>query len=108
MKYRLVFSVQAEKHLAELEEYLTAAAATVIAANYIEGVLRCCHGLTTLPHCGYQRDDLKAGMRITNYRKRTVIAFRITGNLVRINGIFHGGRDYESVLRCDEREDNEE
>lgn len=35
------------------------------------------------------------------HRKRTVIAFEVDATTVSILGIFHGGRDYESVFRSD-------
>jgi plasmid stabilization system protein ParE len=38
-------------------------------------------------------------MRITNFRKRTVIAFLVEGDTVVILGIFHGGRSYEAILQ---------
>ena len=34
----------------------------------------------------------------TFVRKRTVIAYAVRDDVVAIIGIFHGGRDYESIL----------
>ncbi|MBA4003058.1 MAG: plasmid stabilization protein, partial [Delftia sp.] len=45
------------------------------------------------------RDDVRPGLRITNYRKRTVIAFAVDADMVSIIGIFYGGRDHEALLR---------
>ena len=41
-------------------------------------------------------------MRITNYKKRAVIAFAVDADVVAIVGVFYGGQDYESALRWDE------
>jgi len=40
-------------------------------------------------------------LRITNYKKRTVIAFDVDAEVVSIIGIFYGGQDYETMLRVD-------
>jgi toxin ParE1/3/4 len=36
---------------------------------------------------------------VTNYRKRTVIAYIVNENAVSIIGVFHGGQDYEAALQ---------
>jgi hypothetical protein len=45
-----------------------------------------------------RRDDVRPGLRITNYKKRAVIAFVVEAELVSIVGIYFGGQDYETVL----------
>lgn len=45
---------------------------------------------------GTRRDDIRPGVRVTHYRKRTVIAFEADADPVLVLGIFHGGQDYES------------
>jgi plasmid stabilization system protein ParE len=47
-----------------------------------------------------RRDDIRPGLRITNFRGRTMIAFFVDDALQRvvILGIFQAGRNYESVL----------
>ncbi len=45
------------------------------------------------------RDDIRPGLRITHYRKRTVIAFEVNADQVAIIGVFHGGQDYEAALQ---------
>ena len=53
------------------------------------------------PHRGNMRDDLRPGLRITNYKKRTVIAFDVDAGQVSTIGMFHGGQDYETILQDD-------
>jgi toxin ParE1/3/4 len=50
---------------------------------------------------GTVRDDVRPGLRITHYKKRTVIAFDVDSENVSIIGIFYGGQDYETILQDD-------
>jgi toxin ParE1/3/4 len=47
------------------------------------------------------RDDVRPGLRITNYEKRAVIAFAVDAEQVSIIGVFYGGQDYETLLQDD-------
>ena len=53
------------------------------------------------PHRGTKRDDLRPGLRMVPFRKRTTIAFEIddTAMVVTILRVFYGGQDYEAVMR---------
>ena len=46
-------------------------------------------------------DDIRPGVRITNYRKRAVIAFDVDADTVSILGVFYGGQDYKTILQSD-------
>ena len=100
MSYALVFSPEAEDQLAELYRYIAAAASLDVATRYTEAVTYC-ESLRTFPLCGAMRDDVRPGLRITNYRKHAVIAFDVAGDLVSIIGVFYGGQDYETILHDD-------
>lgn len=102
MKYRVVFSPEAADQLAALYRYIEAASSSEIAARYTDAIVSHCESLSSFPHRGVQRDDVRPGLRITNYKKRAVIAFDVTGEQVSIIGVFYGGQDYESVLDDDE------
>ena len=60
-----------------------------------------CEGLATFPTRGRGRDDILAGLRITNYRRRAVNAFLVDAEaqIVSIVGVYYGGRDFEAILR---------
>ena len=58
----------------------------------------------TFPHRGNRRDDIREGPRVTNYRKRVVIAFDVEAEQVSVIGIFYGGQDYKRVLQDDTRD----
>jgi hypothetical protein len=47
---------------------------------------------------------VRPGLRVTNYKKRAVIAFDVVADRVSIIGVFYGGQDYESLLQSDEDE----
>jgi plasmid stabilization system protein ParE len=51
------------------------------------------------PHRGTMRDDVRSGLRITHYKKRTVIAFDVDNDQVSIIAVFYGGQDYETILK---------
>jgi len=101
MIYRVVFSPEAEEHLAALYRHISTAASPDIAARYTEAIVNYCENLRTIPHRGAMRDDVRPGLRITNYRKRAVIAFAVEAEQVSIIGVFYGGQDYETILQDD-------
>lgn len=101
MKYRVIFSPEAEEQLAELFHYIAAAASPGIAERYINDIITYCETLDTFPLRGAQRDDIRPGLRVTNYKGRTVIAFDVDAQQVSIIGVFYGGQDYETALQDD-------
>lgn len=56
--------------------------------------------LSTMPHRGMKRDDLRPGLRIVPFGKRTAIAIEIDDDakVVTVLRVFYGGQDYEAVL----------
>lgn len=105
MIYRVVFSPEAEEQLAQLYRYIAVAASPDIAARYTEAIISYCERLRVFPHRGIKRDDVRPGLRITHYRKRTVIAFEVDADKVSVIGVFYGGQDYETLLQDDSDED---
>ena len=102
MDYRVVFAPEAEEQLAELYRYIATAATPETALSYTEGVISYCESLERFPHRGNRRDDILPGLRVTNYRKRTIIAFMVRDKTVSVLGVWHGGQDYENDLLSDE------
>ncbi|MBK5938301.1 type II toxin-antitoxin system RelE/ParE family toxin [Halochromatium roseum] len=98
MSHRVVFSPEAEDQLVALYRYIADAASPEIAARYTEAIVSYCEGLRTFPHRGTQRDDIRPGLRVTNYKKRAVIAFAVDDDIISILGVFYGGQDYEAAL----------
>ena len=101
MQYHVVFTPEAQDQLAAFYRYIAAAASPEIAKRYTSAIITYCASLQTFPHRGNPRDDIRPGMRITNYKKRIVIAFDVDAEMVSIIGVFYGGQDYETVLQSE-------
>ena len=108
MSYRIVFSPAAEEQLAALFRYIADAASPDTAAKYTEAIVGYCESLRTFPLRGTMRDDVRLGLRTTNYKKRVVIAYAVDNDLVSIIGIFYGGQDYETILQDEPSNGNPE
>ncbi len=105
MKFRVVFSPEAEEQLADLYRHIALVASPMIAERYVNAIITYCETLETYPLRGTQRDDLRPGLRITNYKGRTLIAFDVNAQQVSIIGLFYGGQDYETALQDDAEDD---
>jgi plasmid stabilization system protein ParE len=108
MNYFVVFTPEAEEQIAALYRYIAEAASVDIAARYAEAIVSYCESLRTGPHRGTMRDDVRPGLRITNYKKRAVIAFAVHAEMVSIIGVFYGGQDYETILQDDSDDGDKE
>lgn len=88
MSYRVIFSPEAAEQLA---------------ARYAEAIVSYCAKWASSPIRGIMRDDVRPGLRITNYKKRTAIAFAVDAETeqVSIIGLFYGGQDYKTILQKD-------
>jgi len=87
-RYAVVFTPEARDHLVALYRRIATDASPEIAARYIEAVFARCEALSIFPERGATRDDIRPGLRITTYRKRTVIAFTVEVDRVTIIGCF--------------------
>ncbi|HEX6017345.1 MAG TPA: type II toxin-antitoxin system RelE/ParE family toxin [Burkholderiaceae bacterium] len=104
--YTVAFAPEAEDDLVELFEYIAGHGSPEVAARYTDAIVAYCEGLATFPHRGTKRDDIRPGLRITNYRGRAVIAFNVDdgAETVYVLGVYYGGRDYESELGAGEED----
>lgn len=75
-----------------------------IGERYTAAIVKYCMGFATFPERGIRREDVRLGLRIVGYRRRTTIAFEVTVDTVNILGIYYGGQDYEADLRHDDQE----
>lgn len=98
MRYTVVFTPEAEEQIAELYHYIAQAASSDVAQRYTEAIITYCEGLHTFPHRSHVRDDIRSGLRVTNYKGRCAIAFAVVSETVSVIGVFYGGQDYESLL----------
>jgi len=96
MTYRVQFAPEARDQLDALETYIAKAGEPEAAARYIDAIVTVCVALGSFPGRGVPRDDLLPGLRLTHYRKRAVIAYRVTGDIVSLIGVHYGGKDYDA------------
>ena len=101
MQYTVIFTPEAQEQLLSLYRYIAAAASPEIAERYTSSIVAYCESLQDFPLRGTRRDDVRLGLRITNYKKRAVIAFAVDAAQVSVIGIFYGGQDYETALQFD-------
>jgi len=99
----VIFTPLAERHIDDLHAYITTRSSEERADGYINRIVDFCNGLTTFPLRGRRRDDILPGLRVTGFERRVNIAFVVTTEIVLIEGIFYGGRDYEAILREPQR-----
>ena len=102
MTYTVIFTPEAQQQILELYRYIAHAASPMIAERYTNAIVTYCEELQTLPLRGILREDLRPALRITNYKKRAVIAFAVDAELISIIGVFYGGQDYTTALQLDE------
>lgn len=96
---KVIFTPEAGDALAALHHYIEAVASKAVAKRYVGEVVNFCEGLGEFAsERGNRRDELRSGLRITNYKGRVVIAFAVEPDQVSIIGIFTGGQDYETIL----------
>ena len=96
--YQVVFAPEALEQLEALYRYIAKAASPLVALRYTDALVGYCEGLKISPLRGTPRDDIRPGLRITNYKGRTVIAFTVLDETVSVLGIFYGGQDFEADL----------
>ena len=98
-----MFAPEAQEHLLSLYRYIAKHASPATAAKYTEAIVAYCERLGSFPQRGLLRDDVRPGLRLTNYRRRTVIAFEVddANHFVAIIGVFYGGRNYEAFLSAE-------
>jgi plasmid stabilization system protein ParE len=82
--HRVVFSPEAQDQLVDLYRYIASAASPAVAARHTDAIVGYCESLSLFPARGNRRDDVRPGLRITHYRKRTVIAFAVEDDLLRM------------------------
>lgn len=101
MQHTVIFTPEALEQVSSLYRYIAIAASPGIAERYTGAIVTFCEGLRDIPLVGILRDDLRPGLRITNFKKRAVIAYAVGKGRVSIIGIFYGGQDYEAAMQDD-------
>jgi toxin ParE1/3/4 len=102
---RVVFRREALAQLDELYGFVAEAGSPVSAGDLVDAIVTFCEDLAPFPLRGTARDDIRPGLRTIGFRRRAVVAFVVREDAVVVLGVFYGGRDYEPLLRGDERSD---
>jgi toxin ParE1/3/4 len=69
--------------------------------RYSGGVFDFCEGLSSFPKRGTVYDDVMPGLRITNFKGDTILAFVVDeeARTVTFLGITYGGQDWQPMYR---------
>lgn len=96
MSRRVEFSQTADRHLADIYEYVADRDSPADAERFVSAILDACHQLADFPLRGRARDDLRAGLRTLGFRRSVQILFSVTDEVVEVAAIYYGGQDFES------------
>ena len=104
MAYRVVFTPEAVLQLEALFSHVAAASSAATAQRFTNAIIATCERLALFPHRGTPREDIRAGLRVSHHRGRTIIAYAVDEHppQVAILGVFYGGQDYVSALQADQ------
>ena len=92
MTHKVVFSPEARDDLFEIYRYIAERGAPNTALGYVMRLETRCANLAAFPSQGLARDDVRSGLRLLGFERKTEIAFHITPEAVVIDRLFHGGQ----------------
>lgn len=104
--YRVVFAPEALAQLQSLFSYIAAMASPDVVRRYTNEIVTYCEGLHVFPLRGNRRDDIRPGLRITNYK--TMYEMQTMGHTVSRCGCMghrRTGRTGDSVMAVVDRGD---
>jgi toxin ParE1/3/4 len=94
-RYAVVWRRQARDDLLALYDWIAERAGADVAFEYTSRIEAHAARLTEFPQRGTPRDDLVPGMRTIPYRRRTIIAYRVSGDDVEILRLVHAGQGWD-------------
>lgn len=95
---KVIFSPEARDDLFKLYRYIVDGGARNGAIAYIARLETRCLNLATFPEQGSLRDDIRPGLRLLGFERRTQIAFHVAPEAVVIDRIFHGGQSTDAAF----------
>lgn len=98
IKLPVVFTPEAQTQLIDLFNYVQAQSSATTALRFTSEIIDFCLNLGAFPNRGVKRSDIRENLRITHYKKRTIVAFYPDADRVTILGIFYGGQNYSGHL----------
>jgi len=99
IRRKIGFTPMAERQINALHAYISANANEERANGYVARITSFCNSLSVLPMRGMKRDDIMQGLRVIGFERHVTMAFVVMADVVVIEGIFYGGRDFAAVLQ---------
>jgi toxin ParE1/3/4 len=93
-RYAVVWRPAARADLIALYDWIAVRAEPDIAFAYSSRIEAHAANLAEFPERGTPRDDLEPGLRTTPYTRRTIIAYRVSGDEVEILRLVHAGEEW--------------
>ncbi len=97
MTRKVVFSPEARDDLFKIYHYIAERGAPTAALGYVTRLETRCANLAAFPQQGLARDDIRPGLRLLGFERKTEIAFHITREAIVIDRLFHGGKTIDFV-----------
>ena len=100
-QYKVVFTPAAISDMRDIYNYIEEESGyPERALDYVNRLRAGCEKMCILPLRGQKRDDIRPNLRTTALEKRAVAAFEVEEDkqLIRILGVYYGGRDYAAIL----------
>lgn len=91
--YGVIISAEAREELAEKWRYLAEAADIDVADRYLDLIDAQCEKLSTMPHRGTPRDDLRPGTRSISIKRNATVFYTVEERQVLILHIAFRGQD---------------
>lgn len=98
MSRKVGYSPEALDDLRDLYDYIADRGAPNAALLYITRLDDRCAGLASFPEQGVSRDDIRPGLRLLGFERRTAIAFHVTPDATIIDRILHGGQNVDAAF----------
>lgn len=105
MTVRIHYTPETQQQLNALDDWITNAASAETRQRFVSAILDHIDGILAFPLAGRARDEVRPGMRTTTFKRRTLVATRVTSRPVSswsTFSAFHGGRDWETSLGADQ------
>jgi plasmid stabilization system protein ParE len=94
MAHRVVYTPDAEDHLAAILRFVAEGSSFETAEAFVGGLERHCDGLADFPRRGTPVGKSERGVRALVYRGRATITYMVENDTVTILGVFYAGRDW--------------
>lgn len=97
MTRELVFTPAARADLEEIFWFI-AADNPRRARSYIAEIEEACSNLCDMPEIGFERSDLRTGLRTLALWRRILVAYELPDGRVDVLRVFSAGQDFEAII----------